>query len=433
MKKTLLALASLLALGIVAAAQESIERLYSEYGNFSMIRPYGYNNWIIYSKAYDFCDFSLVQYGVSNVDLIHLPENFISISDFEVDSLYDMVYFCGMIVDNVPCMGYFSMSSFPSTTINYIPLPCLKGLKHLELIPFYNGTQVIMTGYTDQHDVIVDVMPNGLGWKVRLITPYIPNSTGYYTCDDMAILDNFVVVTSNRYEVLDNTETSLYPVLWYFTKPTTVTTPISSSSRVYLEVPCLYSSSISIRKCENDQFVIAGMFGPGTPVISRYDGVVHKGAVTIEGMYTKIKSLCYNPVIKSTEVVLDSSDAAIHGSKIYTLYPWMETTPGMALGHQFDGHILKSLCYQGYNPSNFICVGDSIGNTRDLFIYKYLFSSPLGCSELIKVKTCCTQYKKRPYEFLVKNEICDSISLYRAPVVKSSRIETVCESQLKKQ
>ena len=420
--------AALLLAPAMASAQESIEKLYSEYSKNSIIRPYQVKSWLIYSEPGN-CDFNLVQDGYGPVDILRLPpEDFVSVSDFEIDS--DIVYFCGMMSDGVPCMGYFDMNMFPNSTIHYIRLSSLKSVKKLEVMSDKSGAHVIMTGFRGQSDVIIEATPNATGWNVHFINLYVPNAYNNHSYDDIAILDNYVVVTSRYVLYVNNDNITPYNVskLWYFSKPNPAIVSLTSSSVSCLEVPYYHNIHLGIEKCENDAFVIAGTGGAGVPYISGYNGTTQIGTVMLSKTNTRIKSISYCSNSKTTDVVIDPYDVATNGSEIYTLFPGMATIPGVAYGHRFPGQIINSLCYQSYNPLHYICVGDSIGNSNDLFIYRYFYNYIMECSELISVETTAEKVEEEPLPANIESSYIFYLTLSKEPVIKKTGTTPICIS-----
>lgn len=432
MKKSIFITISLVVLAFSATAQETIEKMYSEYSDFSMIRPWSTKSWLVYSHP-GYCDFNRVYDLTNNVDILRLPEDFISVSDYKVDT--DMVYFCGLMSDNVPVMGYFEKGTFPNSTVNYICLPTLVKLQKLEVISDNKGTQVIMIGNTGQSDIVVDAIKSGGVWDVYFINPYIPDGN-INTLDDVAIIDNYVVFTAQYIEIIgnnDNAPTRGFHKLLYFSKPATTLIPLSASTVNYLDIPYFTITKFGIKKCENDAFVIAGTSSLGEPYISGYNGYTHEGTVIIHKYNSRIKSISYSPDSKTTEIVIDSLDVLTNGSRIYTLHPGMTTIPSTAYGHRFPGHRLKSLWYQSNNPLHYICVGDSIGNTNDLFLYRYFYNYPIQCSELISAEISIEKIvkEKQSADFYSDNNKYKVQS--KPPIIKGTSIIKRCDSQFKNQ
>ncbi len=431
MKKIFLLFIALLALFPTSKAQESIERLDSEYAKISMIRRYDVRFWLIYSRCIDlYCDFNLVNEYDNTVGILRLPEDFISVSDYKIDK--DVVYFCGMMSDNVPCLGYFDMNNFPNSTIHYVRFPTLKKLKKLESMADDTTAHVIMTGAAEEYNVIVDAIPAAGGWNICFIRPYVPNINNDNLYDDIAILDNYVVVTSRPNLIVgDNTNQYNAARLWYFSKPPSSSVPLTASTLEYMEIPYIYTSALGIRKCVNNVFNIAGEVGMGTPYISEFNAFTYNGTVILDTMNAKIKSFCYNPDSKTTDIVLDYPDAAINGSKIYTLLPGLLSYPGTAYGHHFPYHRVNSLAYQSDNILHYIGVGDRIGNTDDLFIYKYFIFQPYECSNVVHVFTRpekpkvlreLASFNKTP-DFYMKHT--------KYPINKETGTKIICESDNK--
>lgn len=431
MKKKNFVFAALMALVLPLAAQESIEKILNQYGSGSIIREYVKDKWVVYTHHNDTCEFIMIDDNTSNIEILCLPPDaFVSVSDFEIDLPNNMLYFCGMMNGDVPCMGYFDLFTgiFPNSTIHYLRLSKLKKLRKLEVVSAGMLAQVVMTGVGMDYDVVVDAHDAGPAWTIDYITPFIISPSINNTLNDIAIVDSFAVVTSQYTIPLmddDSPTPSSLSYLWYFTRTPGSTSSLSASYVYYKEIPYGSSSNFIIKKCENDIFVVATT---NDTYIAGYNGRSHIGSVKILENSGKVVDICYSPIVNSTEVLVEPLDFATNGSKIFTLLPGMQDTSATAFGHRVynDRHIIKSLINQSSNPVHFICTGECIGNTSDLFLDRYIYNKPKGCTEQVRAGT---EPREKNPDYTIAKLIFEQfyqVASKKTPIVKETTIERMC-------
>lgn len=417
------------------AAQESIERIFPEYGDSPIIKQYSNDtSWIVYSNTSTYCDFLKVKDGMDTVRIIHLPNDFISVSDFEIYS--GTVYFCGMKQGDVPCLGYFNITSMssPNPTINYIDLSNLKRLKKLEVLTDSSKLHVIIVGETEHSGMIVDaiLVYSYNGWNLQFSPFHLTGSSDGYRCDDIAVIDDYVVVSTHLYlnPIIDSITPPLPPIntthLWYFRRPLSPWVHLNTSSIVRIGIPF----HAKIEACEGNYFVIAGNEEPGHPYVIGYNAFNCIGKVRINRRRTQVVDLSYSPDCKTTELILNPIESLAGGNEVITLQPLMLTHHISAEGHHFPNHILKSIEYHKYKSAHYVCVGDSIGDYYNLFMYRYLYNTPIECSERVTEDT--TPYSGSTTQ---TNDEFGSITRYYIAkkidaIYKEVLIRTSCESTI---
>ena len=392
-----LALTMALIFSSTALAQESIEQLNGLYNDGSLIRRIDDGEWLVYSHA-ESCNFSKVIDGITSFETIHLPDEILSVTDFEICN--DYVYMCGYADDGYTYMGYFDLTAFPYPAFDYILLDGIDSVIKLDVVPsspeFSNTLcQVVMTGEkSDGLGVIIDAVPSGTGWVVYHITPYHDEHT-YPFYYDVAIVDDYVVFT-----YFDCTEKEYTPEkctngILYFSMPATPTTPLINSTLDAMSLAYIPTVPFLAKKCEGNAFVTATRHPKGNIYVSGFDGLVSHGTAVLHTEQSRLRDIAYNKGGYSTEVLVINQGANLYCSEIYTVLHPMATWPGSTWGHLYYGNILNSLIYQEQCGNRFIVTGTNGDPYQQLFLFRY--NSTLfirECNELFEMET--TPYTPKP-------------------------------------
>lgn len=417
----------------IALCQESIEKIISEYSKESIIREINNAEWLVYSNP-GYCDFSKIVLGNTYIDILRLPENVISVADFEISG--GRVYLCGMLNTGKAYMGYFELSYFPYSSLIYFEIPNIVNVKKLEVLPASNTEsnplcQVIMTGIDDRGiGFIIDAVPSSASWDVYKIHTYHPD---YFDpiYEDIAIVKKYIVITSCDcpyvYDELDE-ETKCTGTLWYFIKPATPTTPLIYSQKKARSLHYVPTSPFLIAKCEDSTFVTATQSAVGDIYTSEFSGLNITGTAILHTDTNVLMDFTYNHTSHSTEIVVDNIGYQCHESSIYTIYPPMYILSGTAGGIKFPKYTLNSLRYLNHNIQHFIGSGYYNSNYSDLFLFHYYNNSIVQeCAEVISIETSPLEkgITQRPFYWYYSstNQINPEIT---ETIRKGTDKETIC-------
>lgn len=375
-------------------AQESIELLQSEGSEESIIRELSPTSWLVYSNP-DFHDFSIVSDDSSTVRIVRLPENLVkTVSDFKIHK--NIVYLCGMLESKRPYWGYFDyLKEQPIFT--YIQTSEVKQLKHLVVYGSVSEKlHVVMTAAGhDGRGKIVEAMGVPNNWYMYYVTPFV-NQEELYAFDDIAISENYIAFTS--YHTINSIIIDTLPFrsnppsrLWYINKPSSLNNPAAYSLFNYRVLSYSTTGRFLVRNCEDDVFVTAAastLTSPGMAfLVSGYDDTSHIATVSVFADFRQpqLQDLCYNPISKSTELVISTKLPA--QSNFYTLIPGMAYASGVACGHLFTDCLAKSITRQSSTSMHFISTAYNTLNTSALNIIRYHSTYPEECSNFISTAT----------------------------------------------
>ncbi len=122
-------------------------RLYKSEG--MIIRDYTGDSWLVYNRYYEYDGskrdvFILFTETGTTAEMMFLPEQVACVNDFEI---YDnTAYFAGCNTDGVGIMGYFDLTTFPTTTVKICPVPVMATFERLDVGVCNNTLHVFLTG-----------------------------------------------------------------------------------------------------------------------------------------------------------------------------------------------------------------------------------------------------------------------------------------------
>lgn len=251
--------------------------------------------------------------------------------------------------------------------------------------------------------------------------------------DDITIIDSFVVITSELVQKRDSgQQLKSNGNIWYFSKPTTTTTPLTLSSVNVVATPYTVTSPFLIKKCYANNFVTATKGGTGDIFVSEYSQYTLNGTVKLATAQSNLKDICYNIDDNTTDVMVDLYNYIPSISAVYTVLPAMMLLPGVAYGHQFNGYINNSLIYRKCNPHHYICTGYKIADNNSLYLHRYSFNSTLeDCSTLTSVTTSNINDGSKEIEAKLQYTVGPDTEQVNNLSEKSVIIETICGEPVK--
>ncbi len=114
-----------------------------------IIRDYTGNSWLVHNRYYEYDGskrdvFILFTETGTTAGMMYLPEQVACVNDFEI---YDKTaYFAGCNTDGVGIMGYFDLTTFPTTTVKICPVPVMATFERLDVGVCNNTLHVFLTG-----------------------------------------------------------------------------------------------------------------------------------------------------------------------------------------------------------------------------------------------------------------------------------------------
>ena len=114
-----------------------------------IIRDYTGDSWLVYNRYYEYDGskrnvFILFTETGTTAGMMYLPEQVACVNDFEI---YDKTaYFAGSNTDGVGIMGYFDLTTFPTTTVKICPVPVMATFERLDVGVCNNTLHVFLTG-----------------------------------------------------------------------------------------------------------------------------------------------------------------------------------------------------------------------------------------------------------------------------------------------
>ena len=397
MKKTILLFFAVTTL-FGLSGQERIEQIYSMYGEHSIIREVSQTKWVVYSNS-EALMFSLVIDGNSSADVIRLPVEFDSVSDFTI--FQNAVFFCGKR-NGVPVMGHFELSPFIGTTVHYSEMTGVDRLTAIKTLdsdlwpPKSTPRHVLMIGEKDDIGIFVDALFTGSSWDTYYVTLLTKDHQAVLH-DDIDILDDYVVLSSHETDVFFiQTNRELIPVLgqgfvWYIKKPTPQYAPLLTTATYYPIPNVPLFTPVKLTACEGNTCVAAALAYmkidneafPGIHVYG-FNEINNSHAIRIVSdiKNKKLMDLCYDKSLKSTEIFLQYNNNSISESRIYTLtqnsYPL-----GTATGHSYVGHKINSLITQTNNSGWLIGSGIEVNDLSYLKLYRYKSTAWGNCTNIL--------------------------------------------------
>lgn len=412
-------------------AQDAIMQVYGLYGNQSIIREVSSQKRLVYSNPNKLV-FAQVEDSTSSVDLLELPEDFMSVSDFTISNNY--VYFCGMLKSGVPAMGRFLLTPFPPYSLTYCAITgvdtitAIKVFESFEYPPKEPPKHVLMIGSKDGKGILIDAMLAPGGWDTYYIT--LLTKEGYTVRhDDIDILDDYVVVASHRlygFIIDDLNPPTGQGFVWYIKKPSPAYAPLLTSN-IYFTIPQIDPlKKIHLTACTGNACVAAAL-------AYKFNGFIYSHEIDLYGYNypyniktsriteadlnkSAIYDICYENNHTSTEVLVQYDDGETVNSVIYT-FQQIHANPGYNLTkHIYRDHKINSLVTKNLYGNHFVGSGTDINDLSGLNLY-YYNNIPAGweCSVLDYVTSASLELQGKNggsilYEHIFHSNITDKIS-----------------------
>lgn len=272
---------------VQSSAQEFVRELHEQKDTKTLLREIGMNHWLMYQHygTNGWSSFCVVDASGTTYPLMAFTDC-LDINDFEIINK-KIVYFCGTIEyclkdesgdkliersSSSAVFGYFNLEEIltPSgSSVNCVKLDhfgqlALESLDKLEVMNVPDGVHVFMTGSAQNGEgLILDAAA----------TTHFPSSWDLYfdlslngeAFDDIALLENYIVVTSR----FPNTATG---VINLFHKPLSYSSSTLSSTVYRGEVCYGVNDTLLVTHCEREAFS-TGTFSSseGGLVISGYN------------------------------------------------------------------------------------------------------------------------------------------------------------------
>lgn len=291
----------------------------------SIIRQWDSANWVCYNYG-DSNEFYIVSSTGASTPCMSLKNDSIRITDFEIFN--DVVYFCGYMKNNAwyAMMGRFSLFTFPNSLVTYDTLSDVATFDKMDVFSAEEQVHVVMTAkqtYDGGQSVtiytIVDAAKQTDGsWLYSVLD----NTEKPLFFDDVAVTDNFVVYTArslrdDNYKALNTTE------LWYFDKPTTLGTPVLTSS---VNLRYLYNwpdGQVLIEHLDEDRFVIAGRKDMDDLISNYFIGFSYNGTCKVildESIDTRdVLDIKYNGEENNCDVLVWRPQSETWTSRVFTI------------------------------------------------------------------------------------------------------------------
>jgi hypothetical protein len=283
-----------------------------------------------------------------------------TIYDFEI--YHDTIYFCGNSYYHrvgTSVVGYFAVSSLLSTSpanVAYISLPAMETIRAIEVAWFASRKHVVGVGKAiNSNGMMVDLIDEGSFWKVN--TSDVGGDT--IILSDLAITDNYVVVTSSQ-------QISYFfssGHLWYFDKPTSVAQSLFPSSPTLVSLNDYVGSKYLIKYIVGDCFatvhsVRLGHYVLPLFVMSYFIGLSHYKSFSIHEESENVVRLGDISLTEASKIInlllygsLKNNDEFFLGSVIYEIPNILISSviPSTLTAHVYDGIFFESLDHKWVN------------------------------------------------------------------------------------
>lgn len=303
---------------------------------------------IVYTRYDGSQYFDLFKYGeTENINMV-LPYDVVEyVTDFVFHN--GSIYFCGKKAnDSVWVAGTMPLASdVGQSYASLFELPYYYA-KHLKKIRVYDGIvggdNLLLIGETPDNDpVIIEVDDGNNVHRSRAIV--LKDSTNIkYTADDIAITDNYIIVSthmpssSNEYAVFSRGR------LWFIDKPSGMFPIGIFQSTVHYEyTPFFTKNELCLTEKTGDAFYLAGskdtplfFSGLSGACVTRYYGTTCYNTLRMSGGYAK--AVQYD-ASSDRIALLVSSDG---GDKLYSIQGNQASTATVS-GQQFGGYTFHSL------------------------------------------------------------------------------------------
>lgn len=305
---------------------------------------------------------------------LELP-NYYNISDFEIYN--DTVYFCGRADSGsiVALFGYFSLVSFPYSSVYCCHIQSLKELKKLAIYNNGNKPHVVFTGTMGKNKSVLSdaIISSYNSWDFAIAyDTYIDD----LIFDDVAVTDDYIV-SSSRIFNLDS------GLIQYFHKPPTYHTMFPY---YYITRSIEYNpiSQILITACQKDTFATLCNVSPSAFVMSKYNPL--NDVISLKSTIKRCESrdINYNADNKNVEVLVYDVGTE-YGSSLTLDYDNALTMSAYIPEHRWLMQDMYSIDYLVSDPLKFIAAGREIGGVF-VRLYRYKFDEWHGCTEETNIK-----------------------------------------------
>lgn len=337
--KKVLLLAVTLLLAPATQAQEFIKEVKNHNDNYSVIRQYRENLWIISDFNLGKSVFSMVsETGITTQQLvlgyIEGTDSTI-IRDFKIYK--DTVYFCGQTwygKTSQAVWGYFPLAGFPSVPV-YFNVRKYNSFDKLEVFSVNSTGEevhvVMIGGEITTGGVVVDEIKTGLGTVTEYTSPLYEQ---VYTMVDLIQTEHYIVVSANHMSNQLVVGASVINIQ----KPTTLNTTIFTCPMDHNN-SLLYSTvSLHLVHCEGDSMAAIYMNGNDFHVIALTNPLICHGACTFPSPSVTMRlkyidadydadrhsiNLLANDMMFSSSVIMRVDDALVlgPGNVPYKHYP----------------------------------------------------------------------------------------------------------------
>ena len=310
------------------------------------------------------------------------------VNDFEIieDNDRKYVYFCGEWVNDTlewvepdesgsknwilhrirnGVWGYFLLTDWtfhPGFSINCQKVDTfgdiqLSSLNNIEVLPVANGLHVFMTGTTQSgQGCILDVMsPTHFpsSWDMAIDT-----SRNNEVFDDVALLDNYLVVTSRRPNVSKG-----YVNL--FKKPTSYNNSTIATELYRGELSYAVDDTLILTHCESDTFATGTYsLAENGMVLSGYDFTAPIYSIVLDNITTlapnrQMQDISYNKASNVLDVLQHMANTEGLGSIIWHLDQTLGVSGTLTTDHKLEDNTLHSITCLNFAPNYTVASGHS--------------------------------------------------------------------------
>ena len=381
----------------------------------SLVREVSSQSWMVYSYHYGMSVFSLVNEYGTIAPTLQLPLLY-HVSDMEIYN--DTVYFCGYIDSalNTALFGYFSIASFPSMTVRCLQLAGLNTFNKMEIFCHDGKPHVVLTGIMNKyHPFLADaITTTSNSWLFSVSSSANDNWDIY---DDVAITDNYIVVTSRIFDY----DTGY---VHYFNKPPTYSSMFPYHF-LYRTIQYNPTSSILITACDEDKFATLCKIGTNTFVMSKYNFMNDVVSLKSGMLDVECRDINFNNNAKEVEVLLYSS-LVKNGAGITLHYDNAIMGSSMIPAHSFERNDLSSIDYLSFDPNLFVASGH-LSKDELLRLYRYKYDEWFHCTgektiESNKIDNNYNSFKKDFAPQLIDGEAVETQC-----TVDEAVVSTICE------
>lgn len=368
---------------ITAMGQEKIIEVDNHLDETSIIRAVNTKEWLVCNNSNGWSVFSLINETILATPQIHLGNvgnsDKIQIYDFEVFN--DTVYFCGSVwfgENQQAVWGYFPLAGFPYVSVKYI-VRNIKSLTKLDVFsidPTRNEIHVVMVGQLDtEKGIVLDELrtaPN----QFTEYTSEIYDEIVDFFFSDVAITDNFVVITSNP-------ETLTIGHVLFIRKPTSLYTTIFSCAAWDYIIPGDVSWARLLEHCTNDVVVVVYSSTLTSIGVHSFLGTnphinlkISTPKLNIADVKFDKKSEDLDILLKPSQLSQTSQDSSV----ILHLNQSLSYNGGPLFCHKYYDEDLNSLDWIPWENHFFVASGHDKDYSH-LRVYKYQYDDWKNCTK----------------------------------------------------